>query len=463
MNILLVNPSWGATVHHQRYNRRWPPLDLLNVASQLRAAGFQVSLVDARASGTGPEDATREAANADLVLLCTSPLDRWQCPNIDLQPLLPWTRMTSPGKLIVYGAHGTLFPEEILQLTGARAVVRGEPEEAVPLLCRSIEKGGQSLAGLPSISYVENGRIRHNDAGLPVDLAALRAPAYDLISPNRYEYELLGERLAVLETSRGCPHRCGFCLKEMYGPGVRLKPVENVAVELELVKRRGFRFVYFIDLDFGVRRDRVLEICRILKPMRLGWCCQTRVDSVDPELLKGMSAAGCRLIHYGIESGEDALRRSIHKGISSDRIQAAIRWTKNCGIATAGFFLFGFPGESDAMWNATERLARTLNLTYASFHYVTPYAGTDLGRAMGKNRPWWESDPGGEAAEERLRRAYLRYYLRPAYWMEFLRHGACRAAAVRLFAQFLNSVSPLIPRAAERVAEREDNPHASSN
>ncbi|MCE5241727.1 MAG: radical SAM protein [Syntrophobacteraceae bacterium] len=442
MNILLVNPSWGATVHRQRYNRRWPPLDLLNVAAKLRGDGFGISLLDARASGRGPEEASREAERAGLVVVSTSPLDRWQCPNIDLQPLLPWTRITSPDRLILYGAHGTVFPEEILEMTGARAVVRGEPEEAVPLLCRMLERGRESWEDVPSVSFRKEGRVHHNPPGKPVDLAAMPLPAYDLVRPDDYEYELLGERLAVLETSRGCPHRCSYCMKEMYGPGVRFKPVAQVGAELERVIARGFRHVYFIDLEFSVSRRRVLELCRMLRAMPLRWCCQTRVDAVDPELLREMAAAGCRLIHYGIESGAESMRQDIRKGIDANRIEEAVRWTKDCGIATAGFFLFGFPGESASMRKATEDLARRLNLTYASFHSVTPYPGTLLGRLTGKVRPWWESagEPGKPG--EDLRRVYLRYYLRPAYWMEFLRRGACRFAAVRLFAQFLGSDSP---------------------
>lgn len=439
MNILLFNPSWGASVQQQRYNRSWPPLDLLNVAAILRRDGFRVSLTDARAFPVAPKELAGLAREMDWVLATTSPLDRWQCPNIDLDPFLRWTRLIPPEKLIVCGVHGTVFPEEILRLTRARIVLRGEPEASVSSLFRAMEREDKTPPLAPSISFFHEGRLVHTPNAAPLDLDFLPLPAYDLIRAPGYEYEILGRPLAVLETARGCPHQCIYCLKTMYGCAVRHKSIERVAREVESVTALGYRFIYFMDLEFTLNRARVLELCGMLEKYPVQWCCQTRADAVDRKLLAAMASSGCRLIHYGVESGHADTVKRIGKNLSASQVENAIHWTKEAGMATAAFFLLGFPWESRRAWLETERLARCLNPTYASFHFVTPYAGTALADGMGEHRPWWRERPVSDSDQGILRRIYLRYCLRPAYVRELFWNGRNRLSALRLLFRFLGS------------------------
>ena len=423
----------------QRYNRRWPPVDLLNTAALLRREGFEVSLFDARAMGGDPALFLRQAVRADRVLVTTSPLDRWQCPNLDLAPLLDWTGGVAPEKLIVSGVHGTLFPEAVMKLTGAPVLMRGEPEASAVALFRAISKG-TGLEGVSSLSFRSSGAgIVHTGYASPADFAAFPAPAYDLAPSAHYEYELMGDRFAVLETSRGCPGRCLYCLKTMYGHKIRKKTAARVAAELEMIVSLGYRSVYFIDLEFSLDRERTLEICKVLRAFRLKWCCQTRLDSVDPELLFEMKKAGCALIHYGIESGNEEVRRKIGKPFSTHLIEQSVAWTKAAGIAVAGFFLAGFPFEPESSWKDTEELAKKLNLTYASFHLVTAYAGTGLTAGL-PQVPWWEQPCADSGMQKRLRDLYLRYYLRPGYFAELFRSRAVSGTAARLFAHTLRGL-----------------------
>ena len=440
MNVLLVNPSWGKRVDRERYNRCWPPLDLLYTASGLRESGLNVDFCDARASGVSPEEVSLRARSADAVVMTTSPLDRWQCPNLDLQPLVRFTSLIPSEKLILYGVHGSLFPESLRRLTGAGTIVCGEPEETIPHLCRAMHEGVKAHGPTDSLRVSRNGKPRPGSAGSPVDLASLPLPAYDLTRPDLYDYELLGRRIAVLETSRGCPHACSYCLKTMYGSRVREKPLNRVSREVEIVRGMGYRFIYFIDLELCLNRERVLKLCGIMMGFPLQWCCQARIDHVDPELLGEMANSGCRLIHYGIEAARESTRRAIGKGVSLSQIENAIAWTKSAGIATAGFFLLGFPWETPKDWTETEKLAKKLNLTYASFHPVTPYPGTPLGASLSREGPWWENDCPSSVPAGRLARTYMRYYFRPAHLAELLRNGPRRPAVFRLFFDFLRGL-----------------------
>jgi len=435
VNLLLINPDLGAGQRAaKRYRRAWPPLDLLTMAALLRREGHAVRLIDARAARTSAASIRRAAAEADLVLLQTSPLDRWQCPDLDLGGLWPLVRSPPLDRLILAGAHGTLKPDFMLRESGARALIRGEPEMAF----LSLAQAGGRPEGLAGFSYADGGAVVHEPEAGGAPLDDLPIPAYDLIDLSRYRYELLGPRLALLETSRGCPFSCRFCLKAMYGPVLRIKSLDRVLAEVEeVVDRQGAESVYFMDLEFTLGRERTLALCRGLegreRPFR--WCCQTRADAVDEELLIKMKAAGCALIHFGVETGSERLLEAMEKKITLKQVQTAMDLCLRLGLKTACFFLFGLPGETEADRRATKALARRLNPTYASFHVAAPYPGTAIAEGLGPGEPFPPCVGGAEALPRlgrAVRRAFLSFYLRPAYLRARLAEGSLRNAWPRL-------------------------------
>lgn len=106
--------------------------------------------------------------------------------------------------------------------------------------------------------------------------------------------------------------------------------------------------------------------------------CQTRADRVDPELLEVMKAAGCHQIFFGIESGDEESLRRIRKRMPLDRIRQAVRWVKEAGIRCTGFFIVGFPWETEAMMRRTADFACDLGLDAISLFSATPLPGTEL-------------------------------------------------------------------------------------
>ena len=440
MKVLLINPQYGLGGRGaKRYRRSWPPLDLLSAAALLRSRGHQPEILDVRASGAPPEDIKAAAAGHDLLFLQSTPLDRWQCPDLDLQALKRTAGLLPREKLIVGGAHGTVRPDYILQLTGAMALVRGEPEMTLAALADS--RGvPQGVAG---VSYPRHDSIIHNPQAPRVVLDDIPPPAYDLVDLRPYRYELLSERLALLETSRGCPFSCRFCLKAVYGPGVSTKSVSRVLSEVGDVLERGARGVYFMDLEFTWDRERAMELCLRLSEMKkdFSWCCQTRVDSVDEELLRGMRAAGCKLIHFGIEAGDPEMLASTGKKITLDQAGRALDLCRRIGISTACFFLMGLPGENVSMMRATARIARELAPDFASFHPAAPYPGTAWGDLDKGNEefPSNLSEHSSRVLAGEVRRAFLLFYLRPVYWAGMFKKGGLSELIkkVRLFWEFV--------------------------
>lgn len=424
LNVLLINPSWDGLVSRKgrRFNRAWAPLDLLNCAAILEQDGISVDLIDARAAPT-PLPVIREAvARHELVFVTSSPIDRWQCPNLDLDPFLAITRLIEPDKLYVMGAHGTVAPDELLDMTQARAVIRGEPELTVRTLCR-----GGDLSEVPGVTYRSNGTILNNPEGPALDLTALPMPAFHLLDLRRYRYEILGDRFVLLEATRGCHYRCHFCLLKMYGKGYRRKDPDQVIREVTyLVREAGARTGYFIDLEFTAEREYTWNLCERLAStgFPFEWACQTRADYVDGPLLNLMKRAGCRLIHFGVESGSARILAATNKRITLEQIEKGIAETKQAGIDQACFFMFGFPEETQEDMDATIAFAKRLNPTYASFHVVSPYRGTALFAMNGSRELFPEvfsKEHDAVFLQGIVDRAFQEFYVRPAVLWSRLR------------------------------------------
>jgi len=423
MNFLLVNaPHTEDGERVRRFSRPWAPLDLLNCAALLRAEGHHVRLLDYRAT-TVPVRTRDEAVDwADRVVVTTTPLDRWQCPTLDTEATFRFLRTFPGDRTWVSGAHGTMRPEWVLAESGAAGLLVGEPESAIGRLAAD-----QPGAGGPGLAVRRNGTVAVERAA-PLDLTTLPVPAFDLLDLDRYHYELVGNRFLILEMARGCPFGCTFCSREMYGRPVRRKTVDQMETEIaRALEETRFRHAYFIDLEFTFHRDPVVDLCeRILtRGWRFGWTCQTRFDQIDEPLLRLMKRAGCRLIHFGVETGAERLVKPLRKGLKLQQIREQHALVQRCGLETAMFFLIGHPGETAEEQLATTAFACELNPDYASFNIASPYPGTkfhELAGSFDDPFPAFDHHAHELAALEAMRRRALKhFYLRPTYVMSRLR------------------------------------------
>lgn len=408
MKILLIKPSWPYPYSKgdYTYNRIWPPLSLANCAALLEKEGHKVKILDAHARRIVPEKIAGFIKGYDKVFITSSSLDKWQCPNIDINPFLETARYAKRVSEEVYiiGYHGTAEPQKILRLTRAKAVIRGEPEYTVAEICRN-----EDLFKIEGISFVNNGNFISTPQGPPIDLKALPMPAYHLLDINSYFYEILGKNFALFEISRGCRFMCKFCNKVMYGKGLRLKSREQIFKEVtQAIEKYNVRTAYFIDLDFLSDREMAEGLCDYLikKKYRFKWACQTRPDLLDAEIIKKMKAAGCKIIHMGVETGIQELLNYVNKNITVEKIEKAVQLCREAGMETLAFFLLGLPGETSADREEMLKFAKNLNPNFASFHRATPYKGSDL---------YQDNIGRDESVDKFIRKALVEFYLRPSY------------------------------------------------
>ena len=423
MKVLLIKPSWTypADPGDSTYNRNWPPLSLLNIAALLRYRRIDVELIDATVEKLTNQDLQQRAEGKDIVFITSASLDRWQCPNINLEPFLQAVFHVKKACRQVYlmGTHGSVRPREILDITGVSGIIRNEPEMTVVDIC-----SGKPLETIDGLMFYHSEKLVETPDRALLDMKQLPLPAYDLIDISRYQYEVLGGRFALLEASRGCPFDCMFCVKKMYGRGFRTKSIPQFIGEIDyLIDRVGARTAYFIDLEFTVNKAMAEAVSHhlIRRGSPLQWCVQTRTDSVDLPLLKLMRQAGCRIVHFGVETGSEKIRRTLNKGITFEQVEKGLKAAREAGMQTVCFFMFGLPGETLEDMEQTIRFARKLNPTFASFHIALPYPGTAFHDQVADDlkgdlfpKAYTGIVPYGSLEQIALR-AFRSFYMRPRY------------------------------------------------
>jgi radical SAM superfamily enzyme YgiQ (UPF0313 family) len=438
LKVVLVNPARG-----DEYPQ--PPMGLALLAAVLEREGYEAAIVDANALDLSPEEVISRADGADVVGLTA------MTPSIDQAVTVARAlKRASPQRpVILGGAHVTLLPEETL--AGAAEIdylVRGEGEEALLTLLEAIA-GGRLPQDIPGVSYRQDGQAVHNPrADTYVDIENLPPLAYHLLPLKAYRpHPPHGQAspFAAIITSRGCPYRCSYCSKPIFGYKFRGQSAVRVVDEIaRLVMDFGVREIAIYDDVFTLNKRRAQAICEeILKRgLKFHWSCESRVNLVDEDLLSLMKRAGCYSIAYGIESAAPEILARLDKDADPEDAARAVRQTRAAGVQAIGYFMIGSPRETPETIRRTIDFARELKLDYAQFSITVPFPGTNLYQtylAEGHTDPLpWENFAYAGIAtrdmpvftSEKLRRedlgkwqarAYREFYLRPAYFWQRLR------------------------------------------
>ena len=211
------------------------------------------------------------------------------------------------------------------------------------------------------------------------DLDDLPMPLHHLLPLDQYRMPLMKGPFSFIVTSRGCPAGCKYCIKHVtYQWSVRLHSPERIMQELWLLHDLGIHNIHMYADLFTVNREQVIALCKLIidEELKIRWTCNSRVDYVDEEMLTLMGRAGCWLISWGIESGNELILQKAAKGTDPKRAHEALKWARNAGIKNWGYFIIGLPGETVETIRETIDLSKDLPLDIALFHVAAPYPGT---------------------------------------------------------------------------------------
>ena len=385
MDIIFVNPPkkyspGGWSIFHGEL----PPLGLCSLASVLTKHGFSSSIVDANVLRVSCEKTAEGIVSANpLYVGITASTNTIH----DAAQLAKRIKDTNKDIIVLIGgAHVSAVPEETMNMFGEFDIgVLGEAELTIVELVKALKRNSD-LSGIAGLILRRTGGLHKTEKRNFIEnLDELPLPAWDML-PNLVKYYQPAVTnykkfpSASIVTSRGCPGKCVFCDRSIFGNLCRAHSAEYVVGMMKrLNKDYGITDFDICDDNFVTFKSRLKTICEILlrENSKFAWSCLARVDMVDRERLQLMKDAGCWQINYGIESGSQKVLDILQKGVTLEKIENAVRLTKKAGISVKGFFMLGCFGETEDSIRETIAFIKKIDLDDIRFTYFTPLPGSD--------------------------------------------------------------------------------------
>lgn len=428
-----------------------PSLTFATLAAPLIEAGHRVEILDLDMTsqpGKTLEGKLTEFHPDYVGITCTTPL------VYKVKKIATTIKENDTNAIVVVGGpHPSSLPKSVLSDSDVDIVCLGEGDFTMADIV-----SGADWSSIQGISYKENGRLVANPQREYIaNLDQLPLPAWQLFNLKEYRTPRLSCRknpVGTMETSRGCVFGCTYCNKNIFGRTFRVKSPQRVVAEMEYMLSLGFREIHVMDDGFTIDLKRAKQVCDLIMERRLifPWNLHNgiRVDRVDREFLEKAHAAGCYGISFGIESGDQSLLDQVNKGITLEQARQVFRWTREVGIETLAYFMFGLPGETEETMQKTINFAKELDPDYTKVSILLPLPGTPLyhdfeQQGYIKAKDWSlynQHDPSGvynhpnldwQTINHYYGLFYRRFYLRPrTVWKQYRKD----ALSPRLFYDF---------------------------
>lgn len=418
---------------YQSPNILFPPVELLALGGIVRDWKHgAVDLLDAIAESCDLDGVSRRIHEfrPDIVVTFTG----FACLDDDAAAIREIKRRHPHVTLVVFGYYPTLFPREFLDQLPIDFVILGEPDLPFSALYDCLA-GDRDVATVSGIAHrgADARPIVQGEAQRVRDLDSLPRPAYELLRIDGYAEPFFPRPYAAIQSARGCPFGCTFCVKS-YGRQLALRSPEAIVEEIRFLKERfHIRAFRFVDDTFTAVEDRVVKLCRLMieADLDVQWSCLSRADTLNEEMLGWMSKAGCRRLYVGIESGSQRILDRYNKGTNAADMLRNLLACKKHGMETMGFFTVGMPGETREDFEQTIELAVRAKLDYYGGTELIAYPGTEF-YAQLKDQvefrlfPYTNrfKDREFEARQRRWKKEfYRRFYFRPSVVLKFARRA----------------------------------------
>ena len=290
--------------------------------------------------------------------------------------------------VIAGGPHATDAPLEIMKDQAFDAAAVGEGENTIVDIVTAYLKG-DSLENINGLAVRTEQGIRLNPPQSPLlDLDQLPLPdhtAIDFMGVNKGHVDFsfrYNVPHANLFTSRGCPYKCIYC-HHVFGKQFRYHSARRILEEVKILyERDGIRTFQIIDDIFNMQPKRALEffnlVVRSEMDVTFSFPNGIRGDIIDQEMVDAMWSGGVRYIAFAVETGSPRIQKLIQKHLQLDKIRNAISLSTARGIVSRGFFMFGFPTETEEEVRMTIDFATSSDLVLAMFFTVLYFPGTPL-------------------------------------------------------------------------------------
>lgn len=368
------------------------PMSVLTVAAPLVKNGFSVKIVDQRTDENWRDTLLEEIKQKPLFVGLSSKTGRQIKNALEASRLV---KENSDIPTVWGGVHPSLLPAETLKNVNVDFVIIGEGEQPVLKLAEAL-KNGLPYEHIAGLGYKKDGSAFYNPQKDFVNLDESPEIPYDFINTENYieNYSFAtgkpGRNIAFY-TSRGCPHRCGFCYNQEFNKRRwRGESAERLVERMKrLVKDYGVTAFEIEDDEFFVDMNRAKRVCELLIKEKLNVEIFTtcRVNYVqqrmDDALLKLCFDAGFKSLAFGVESGSKRVQEMMAKDITNEQVFETIKRLKKAGIGSKYYFISGAPTETTEELYETADLIRAMkkldqDIIIPPWRVFTPYPGTEM-------------------------------------------------------------------------------------
>jgi radical SAM superfamily enzyme YgiQ (UPF0313 family) len=388
----------------------YPPLGTLYAAALLRRSGFSVALFDSMLEN--PEQGFPEALARHRPKVVAIYED-----NFNFLSKMCLTRMRQVAwgmidrakaygsKVVVNGSDASDHTREYLE-RGADYILLGEAEGTLLELTESLSRRSDgNIAGIPGLAY--RGARGGSPVGTPPrplmrNLDLLPPPARDLIDVERYRgawKKAHGFFSLNLVASRGCPYRCNWCAKPIYGDSFHGRSPESVALEMRGLREEfGVDHLWFADDLFGINGRWVQDLADHVErhDAAVPFKMQSRADLMQRETAAALARAGCVEVWMGVESGSQKILDAMQKGLRVEQTAQARENLRENGIRACYFLQFGYPGETWGDIRKTIQLVRETRPDDLGISVSYPLPGTKfyerVREQLGEKTNWVDSE-----------------------------------------------------------------------
>ena len=366
----------------------YPPLGTLYAAAQMRANGYPVALFDTQFA-EGPELLAErlDAESPDIFVIYDDGFNYLtkMCLTNMREAAFRMIRLAKERGCVVIlsGSDSTDHYKKYLE-QGADFVILGEGEMTLLELIDAIRNEVRDLSGIPGLAMRgPDDPIKTAGRKLIRELDVLPLPAWDLVDISMYRNSWLrhaGYFSLNVGTTRGCPFKCNWCAKPIYGNRYHARSPRHVLEEIKWLKQQyDFDHIWFCDDIFGLKPGWVDEFADLVEEsgLKFRFKIQSRADLlVQQNYVRALARAGCADVWMGAESGSQKILDAMDKGITVEQIRVATHLLREHGIKASFFIQFGYPGETGEDIRKTIRMINTLLPDSLGISVSYPLPGT---------------------------------------------------------------------------------------
>lgn len=383
-SVLLINPH-SVVLKGTRFSDAMKvnlPLGLAYIAAVIEQMGLPIQVLDLAIEDMDREDFRRyiEERQPEIVGI-TSTVNTF---NNALRIAHVVKEVNSATRVILGGVQATFAYKEALGTGDVDFVCMYEGEETIRELIEQVDAPAPRLREIKGIAFRDGDELVVTPKRpLIADINQIAFPARHLFKVERY----FGPMSII--TGRGCPSQCIFCSAKSFYERYRARNCENIIQEIhQLVEQFQVKSLFIADDSFTINRKRLVELLNAFKRenLQLTWSCESRIDTIDEEIIHLMREAGCVGIQFGVESGNQQVLNAIGKGIKLEDVRRKVHQANAAGISVMASFIIGHPMDTRETIQDTLQFASDLVRNRPNpdidvrplFALLTPLPGTYL-------------------------------------------------------------------------------------